>query len=93
MNRDKQALWKNKKWASRILTKLIQRYANKKIATGQNMKDLVQWLIDTHLGGVMQSFVNQLVRSQTEFVGSAVVHFGIKYLIRVCKHQSLFEAF
>lgn len=57
------------------------------------MKDLVQWLIDTHLGGVMQSFVNQLVRTQTEFVGSAVVHFGIKYLIRVCKHQSLFEAF
>lgn len=91
--RDSHSLWKNKKWASRILYKFVMRYANKKIVTGQSMQALVQWLVDTHMIPVMQSFVQQLVLSQTSFVGNATQHFGIKFLIKVFKFQNLFDAF
>lgn len=83
--RDKHPLWKNKKWAGRILTKFIMRYANKAITTDKNMQSLAQWLIDNHMGPIMHSFVKQLQLSQTVFVGNACIHFGVKFLIKTLR--------
>lgn len=53
IQRDAHPLWKNKKWAGRILTKFIQRYTNKKVAQGESMIDIAQWLIDTQCQPIM----------------------------------------
>lgn len=69
------------------------RYANKQIVTEQKMQHLVQWLLDNHMGPIMQSFIKQLILSQTSFVGNACIHFGIKFLIKALRYKSLFEGF
>lgn len=41
----------------------------------------------------MESFIKQLIISQTRFVGNACIHFGIKFLIKVFKYKVLFDRF
>ncbi|KAL4486098.1 hypothetical protein ABPG72_004032 [Tetrahymena utriculariae] len=92
-SRDKHPLWKNKKWAGKIFFKFITRYANQQICTEEKLKALAQWLIDSHMGNILDSFVKQLILSQTTFVGNACVHFGIRFLTKVFKYKSLYERF
>lgn len=63
------------------------------IITEEKLKVLAQWLIDNHLPSILESFIKQLILSQTSFVGNACIHFGIKFLTKAFRFKTLYERF
>ncbi|EGR28805.1 hypothetical protein IMG5_168410 [Ichthyophthirius multifiliis] len=86
--RNKNILWKNKKWASQILTKIALRLANIQIIE-KEQQPLAEWLIENHFGKILESFIQILFQNQQQFVGQACIYFAIKYINRCLQINQL----
>ncbi|CAK65923.1 unnamed protein product (macronuclear) [Paramecium tetraurelia] len=76
--REKTYIWTNKKWASRIILRFIQKFANKKMVES-NMAEFAEHIKSTYAIGFMEIFY-KILTDNTQFQGPRTCLFALKYL-------------
>ncbi|CAD8152713.1 unnamed protein product [Paramecium pentaurelia] len=76
--REKSYIWTNKKWASRIVLRFIQKFANKKMVD-PDMTDFAEHIKSTYAIGFMELFY-KILTDNTQFQGPRTCLFALKYL-------------
>ncbi|CAD8063756.1 unnamed protein product [Paramecium sonneborni] len=76
--REKTYIWTNKKWASRIVLRFIQKFANKKMVEA-NMADFAEHIKSTYAIGFMEIFY-KILTDNSQFQGPRTCLHALKYL-------------
>lgn len=86
--RDKHIVWKTKGAAARTTEKLYHKYGNPALLVDENFKDFSKIFKDSFSVPLLESHLQTVFRSKTNFVGSKVLKFSISFISHATKQAN-----